>query len=445
MTVAPPETRNRILAPRSWELWSLPKDLVRYLLLAEMVAVIWTVAAVLTETVSRTDLLRFGMLAALFAAFQLISPRIERMRIRMADSHRVDMTSVWTFAGVIALPPGLSALLALLIAIAMTVLRLRAGIHPYRQVFTAATVLLSCLAGSAVLELTAPHLAGMSGSASEAVIVLLSMVVYTAVNTTMIAGAIFLAARPLPVRALFGTAEENGLEVATLCLGGMTALTVMYTPWLTILSIVPMVVLQRGALIKQLEVAATTDPKTGLLNAVAWRQIAQKELARAARDRHTVAVMIIDMDRFKEVNDTHGHLVGDAVLVAVAERLTAELRQYDSIGRFGGEEFVAILPEVDLATARAVSDRILTQVRELEVFSPDAPTVPLGGFSASIGLALYPDNGGDVESLLHVADSALYAAKSGGRDRVESVRHPLTEPGLSDAAAQSAQARRSSL
>ncbi len=422
MTVAPPpETRGRRLAPRSWELWSLPKDLARYLLLAELGAVLWTVAALLTESITRSDLIRFGVLAALFAAFQQISPRIERMRIRMADSHQIDMTSVWTFAGVIALPSGLSALLALLISVAMTVLRLRAGIHPYRQMFTAATVMLACLTGSAIVNLSSTHLGHLSGSAGAASIVLLSLVAYTAVNTTMIAGAIFLAARPLPVRALFGTAEENGLEVATLCLGGMTGLTLVFTPWLAFLSIVPLVVLQRGALIKQLEVAATTDPKTGLLNAVAWRQIAQKEIARAARDRHTVAVMIIDMDRFKAVNDTHGHLVGDAVLVAVAERLTAELRQYDSIGRFGGEEFVAILPEVDMATARAVSDRILARVRELEVFSPDAPAVPLGGFSASIGVALYPNNGADVESLLHVADSALYSAKSAGRDRVEVV------------------------
>jgi diguanylate cyclase (GGDEF)-like protein len=421
MTVGLPEPGRRRWAPRSWELWSLPKDLVRYLLLAELVAAGWMTAAVVTETVTRAEVIRFGVLAGLFAAFQLISPQIERMRIRMADSHRVDMTSVWTFAGVIALPTGLSALLAVLISIAMTVLRLRAGIRPFRQIFNAATIVLPCLAGSAVLQLTAPHLTHMSGSASEAIVVLLSMVVYTAVNTTIVAGAIFLAARPLPVRALFGTAEENGLEIATLCLGGMSALTVMYTPWLTVLSIVPMVVLQRDTLIKQLEVAASTDPKTGLLNAVAWRHLAQKELARAARDRHTVAVMIIDMDRFKEVNDTHGHLVGDAVLVAVAELLTAELRQYDSIGRFGGEEFVAILPEVDLATARSVSGRVLARVRELEVYSPDAPTVPLGGFSASIGLALYPNHGGDVESLLHVADSALYAAKSAGRDRVESV------------------------
>jgi hypothetical protein len=156
MTMPLPETRGRRLAPRSWELWSLPKDLARYLLLAEVAAAGWTVASVMTETVTRTDLIRFGVLAALFATFQLISPRIERMRIRMADSHRVDMTSVWTFAGVIALPSGLSALLALLIAAAMTVLRLRAGIHPYRQMFTAATVVLSCLTGSTVLSFWQP-------------------------------------------------------------------------------------------------------------------------------------------------------------------------------------------------------------------------------------------------------------------------------------------------
>jgi len=422
MTVArPPEANGRKWAPRSWELWSLPKDLIRYLIFAEVGAGLWMVAALLSETVTRSDLIRFGVLAVLLATFQQISPRIERMRIRMADSHRIDMTSVWTFAGVIALPAGLAAVMALLVCAFMAVLRLRAGIHPYRQMFSAATVVLSCLTGSAIVHLSSGPLDHLSGGAGAAGMVLLAMVVYTAVNTSMIAGAIFLAARPLPVRALFGTAEENALEVATLCLGGMTGLTVVYTPWLTVLSIIPLVVLQRGALIKQLEVAATTDPKTGLLNAVAWRQLAQKEIARAARDRHTVALMIIDMDRFKEVNDTHGHLVGDAVLVAVAERLTAELRQYDSIGRFGGEEFVAVLPEVDLETARGISQRILARIRELEVFSPDEPTVPLGGFSASIGLALYPDVGGDVEGLLHVADSALYAAKSAGRDRVESI------------------------
>ncbi len=417
----PPRTKARRWALGSWELWSLPKDLIRYLIFAEFAAVLWAVAALLTEQVSRAELVRFAVLTALIIAFQQISPRIERMRIRLADSHSIDMTSVWTFAGVIALPAGLAAVLAVFGAVSMSMVRLRAGVHVYRQMFTAATVILACLTGSTIVGLSDGPLGHLSGGASAAGVVLLALVLYTVVNTSMIAGAIFLSARPLPVRALFGTAEENGLEVATLCLGGMTGLTVVYTPWLTVLSVVPLMALQRGALIKQLEVAATTDLKTGLLNAVAWRQVAQKEVARAARDRHTVAVMIIDMDRFKEVNDTYGHLVGDAVLISVAERLTTELRQYDSIGRFGGEEFVAILPEVDLLTARAISGRILTSIRELEVFSPAAPTVPVGGFSASIGLALYPTNGADIEGLMHVADSALYRAKSAGRDRVECI------------------------
>ncbi len=422
MPVAPPP-RSRAWRSwlRSWELRSLPRDLAKYLVLVELIASSWVVAAVATESVVASDLIRFGVLAGLFGLFQLIAPRIERMRIRMTDSHLIDMTSVWTFAGVMALPTGLSAVLGLFIAVTMTVLRLRAGVHPYRQLFNAATVMLSCLTGSTIVHLAWPHFTHLSGGAGDAAIVLLSMVVYTAVNTSMIAGAIYLAARPLPVRALFGTAEENALEIATLCLGGLTALAVLYKPWLTFLSIVPMVALQRGALIKQLEVAATTDAKTGLLNAVAWRQIAQKELARAERDRHPAALMIVDMDKFKAVNDTYGHLVGDAVLIAVAECLTSELREYDSVGRFGGEEFVAILPELDMAGARTVSDRVLAKVRTLEVFSPDAPLVPLRGFSASIGVALYPDNGADLESLLHAADSALYAAKGAGRDRVEFV------------------------
>src|SRR3954469_25583799 len=205
----PPGARRRRWAPGSWELWSLPKDLVSYLLLAELGAALWTFAALLTDTVSRPELIRFAVLAALFAAFQQISPRIERMRIRLTDSHQIDMTSVWTFAGVVALPAGLAALLAVLISVSMAALRLRAGLHPYRQMFTAATVVLSCLTGSAIVHLSSGPLGHLPGGAQAAGIVLLTMVIYTAVNTSMIAGAIFLAARPLPVRALFGTAEEN--------------------------------------------------------------------------------------------------------------------------------------------------------------------------------------------------------------------------------------------
>ena len=410
--------------PRRFDLASLPRDLAGYLVGAEVVATVWTVYALLGETVHRADLVRFGVFAVLFAAFQLISPRIERMRMRLADSHEIDMTSVWTFAGVIALPTGLSALLALIIGLAMARLRSKAGSRPHRQVFSLAAVLLSCLTASSVLHDVADHSslpASVPAGAWQALTVVLCIVLYTTVNTAMVAGAIFLSARPRKVRDLLGTSDDNALELATLCLGGLTALAVAHEPWLTFLVIVPMTVLQRGALVKQLEVAATTDPKTGLLNAVAWRQLAQKELARAERDHTSAAVLIVDMDNFKLVNDNYGHLVGDRVLVAVAQCLTAELREYDSLGRFGGEEFVAVLPDVDAPTARAITDRILQRVRTMEIQPTEGMTEALTGLSASIGVALYPTNGLEVEGLLHVADSALYTAKNAGRDRVEFV------------------------
>ena len=414
-----PERRRRLRfvggAGESWQ--SLPRSLIAYLLGIEFLAVGLALQSVSTMSLAVSDLLRGLTFIVLFGFFQRISIRIERLRIRVADSHQIDMTSVWTFGGVVALPAGLAVLLAVFMALAMARFRWRNGQPPHRQVFNASTVVLACLAGSTVLHGAGP-IPHVSGGATEALAVAIAIAIYTAVNTSLVAGAIHLAARLVPVRALFGTWEENALELATLCLGGMTAVVALHVPWLTALAVVPMVVLQRGALIKPLEVAATTDRKTGLLNAVTWRQVVQKELARAERDRGWATMLIIDMDNFKAVNDSHGHLVGDAVLRAAASCLTHQLREYDTIGRFGGEEFVALLPNVDAELAIGVTTRILHCIRKIEVPSPDEPARSLSGFSASIGVSLYPHDGNEVETLLHAADSALYRAKRSGRDRV---------------------------
>jgi diguanylate cyclase (GGDEF)-like protein len=226
-----------------------------------------------------------------------------------------------------------------------------------------------------------------------------------------------------PFRAVLGTKDENLVELATLCLGGLVALALVEQPFLAILAIAPMVTLQRGALMRTLETAATIDAKTGMLNAVAWEHLAEKELARGVRNRTSTAVLIIDIDRFKMVNDRYGHLVGDAVLRGVGKCLAGEVREYDTVARFGGEEFVAVLPSAGDVDALIVAERLRSRVADLRVSAivdsvdrvkPDEDD----WLAVSIGVSCSPVDGAELSDLLHAADGALYRAKAAGRNRV---------------------------
>jgi diguanylate cyclase (GGDEF)-like protein len=366
-----------------------------------------------------SDVSRLGILLALWVVFEEISNRIARLRVRLAAYGHVDMTSVWTFAGALVLPPALTVLLCVVVLGYAWIRHERhSGMRAYRQVFGAAVVIASCLTARLVLNLFA---AGMDGSAQAfraIVAVLVAMLVYAAVNFVVLFMAIYLAVRPVKLGDLLENRQDVTLEFATLCLGGLTALALAYQPLWSVLVVPPLFVLQRSVLTKQLEIAATTDAKTGLLNAAAWQHTAQRELARARREHESAALLIIDMDNFKLVNDTYGHIAGDVVLRAVADCLVRELRQYDAIGRFGGEEFVAILCGVDELVAVGISERIRQQIQLLHVAAPVEEQLPLTGLSASIGISCYPEHGTELEDLLHAADSALYAAKRAGRNRV---------------------------
>jgi diguanylate cyclase (GGDEF)-like protein len=405
---------------RTWPLWSAPSAM-RYAVLS-VDALTCVIAAYIVAVTNPTSSAvgRWLLLVGLALAFEEVSTRVQRLRVRLASYSHVDLTSVWTFAGVVVLPTGLAILLVIAICGYMWFRHERStGMRAYRQVYGAAAVILACLAGRAVLT-SGPHFFAQPPSpASAIVVVAAAMAAYQIVNLAVVLSAIYLAVRPVAFRSLLQTWNEVSLEIATLCLGGLAGLALLYQPWLTVLVLPPMVVLQRSTLTKELEVAATTDSKTGLLNAITWQQLAQREIARAEREDQSAALLIIDMDNFKLINDRHGHLVGDAVLRAVADCLRDELRGYDSVGRFGGEEFVALLSDSDALTAVAVSDRILARVRQLEVATRDENAEPVKGLSASIGIACYPQQGNEVEDLLHAADAALYTAKNAGRDRVE--------------------------
>ena len=160
----------------------------------------------------------------------------------------------------------------------------------------------------------------------------------------------------------------------------------------------------------ELERLSVTDALTGLYNRRHLMGTLANEVQRSRRLRRTFSVLLADVDHFKQYNDTHGHLGGDAALVKVAEILRKMTRGVDSVARYGGEEFVVMLIEAPIATAAAVGERIRARVAA-EEFSGGKMTV-------SVGAAEYPTHGDTPEELIASADAAMYEAKSGGRDRV---------------------------
>ena len=172
----------------------------------------------------------------------------------------------------------------------------------------------------------------------------------------------------------------------------------------------------------RLRVAAATDPLTGLPNRTGLFDRIALELARSRRSNRAVALAVLDLDRFKDFNDRFGHLAGDRLLIAMGERLSESVRATDLAVRFGGEEFVLLLPEISRDEAIRCCERIREAVGHMRVSGAE------GGTTVSIGLAVHEPGSGPTPSagaLLRVADAALYRAKAQGRDRVSVAEGPI--------------------
>ncbi|MFD2467148.1 GGDEF domain-containing protein [Amycolatopsis silviterrae] len=409
---------------KQWNLWTQRPGLIAYCLLIETAAVVTTAIAAGTAHVGGWDLLVFGILGGFGLLQAELGREVERLRL-MAGTPHINLTSVWSFAGVLVLPSvlvtGLVAILYLYLALRRPY-RLRRG-APFRVVFNAALVVVTCQATAAVLSQTAaPRLdaalhSGWAGSGSLA----LATVTYFVIAALITIPG--LSAPDRSLRTLFGGWGDNLLEVATLCLGILTALAVTTMVELALCVLPPLLVIHRAVLVKQLEIAATTDEKTGLFNTTGWHALATRELDRAERTADaSFGVLMVDLDRFKRINDQHGHLSGDAVLRAVATAITGAVRDYGSVGRFGGEEFVVLVPDARPAEVRVAAERVRVAVARLAVEVPAASgRKTIDGLSASIGIATYPDSGSGIDSLVHAADQALYRAKNTGRNKVVSI------------------------
>lgn len=172
-----------------------------------------------------------------------------------------------------------------------------------------------------------------------------------------------------------------------------------------------MVLMATDRLRRELEHLATHDSLTGALNRRALIEACALELARCRRNYRVMALLAMDLDHFKSINDTHGHQTGDRVLVDFAGRVGHVLRQPDRFGRFGGEEFVVLLPETSLAEARVVAERIRVEV--------ESGGKGLPACTVSIGVAVSGPDDLEVDAIVARADAAMYRAKDAGRNRVE--------------------------
>lgn len=161
---------------------------------------------------------------------------------------------------------------------------------------------------------------------------------------------------------------------------------------------------------------SNTDHLTGLFNRRYLMEALDKEVQRSARKGGTLSLIIVDIDHFKKVNDTYGHLQGDVVLQKVALNLQKELRSYDIAARYGGEEFIAVLPDAHIQEALYVAERIRVSVQECRFSGAHSPL----SLTVSLGLANFPaQNCTSVDDFIKLADDALYRAKANGRNRVE--------------------------
>lgn len=195
-----------------------------------------------------------------------------------------------------------------------------------------------------------------------------------------------------------------GSEAATICV-----------LLLIVISSFSMVALGKEVSEVALKQAATRDGLTGVLNRWGFTRLAEAEIGGAAGRGEPCSLLLLDLDHFKRINDTHGHAIGDEVLASVAGAVTRCLAPRDLFCRYGGEEFAALLPGASPEVAGAVAERVLRAVRDVTVWTPAGPLRP----TTSIGIAAANVESMDLGALMRVADIALYRAKRGGRNRAE--------------------------
>ncbi|EHR62691.1 diguanylate cyclase (GGDEF) domain-containing protein [Saccharomonospora cyanea NA-134] len=407
--------------PRNWALWTRPRRFVVFLLAMEALSVAgFTVAFANAPMPDGSDWLEFAILALGATTHVQFTHRQEERRRNRTKTVLIDLTAVWVFPATLVLPATLAVLLVVLIRLQRWFIARR----PTHN-FVYSSIAHGLAAALANLSYTAMspqdwNTLTATGSLREFGLVLVTAAVYEAVQIVYVGGILALGSPTPTVRTVLGSKADNLLEAITTGLGAVTAVLVVIMPPAVAIMAVVTVVFNRLAEIDQLQDAVVTDPKTGLLNMRGWTESADRALNRVRRAGSTLSVLMVDLDHFKWVNDTYGHPAGDDVLAAVASALSSVTRPADVVGRFGGEEFLLLLPDADTSAAELAAERIRTTIAGLRIPTTDkrGAQATISGRTASIGVAVFPRHADDLDGLLQAADTAVYEAKEAGRNRV---------------------------
>lgn len=410
---APPGAGVRSRRYRAWAIRAEPRPLAVYVTAVVVVACAGAVVYAMRTPLRPYDLAIFGVLALCGSVC------VEGTR-RLGEPQLVarDLVFAWGLPVALLLPPLYAFLFPIPVAIVTQLRVKRSPLH--RRVFSTAVRGIACAAASIVFHLGVSQVSGAAEAAWFAdtgrvlPIALGTAFLCIGLNEVLVAVVVRLSATDASWREVIWEPEAIKIDLVELCVGLLVVVAAALSLPLVVLALPPVLLLQRSLVHAQLRAAARTDAKTGLLNVGTWRFEAEREVARVARTKSPVAVLLVDIDHFKHVNDEYGHLLGDDILVKVAELLGSQLRGYDLVGRFGGEEFVVLLPEADAVEARRVAERLRSHATAIAIPVDDHDVT----VTVSIGVALLRAHGEDLDELIAAADVALYHAKATGRNRV---------------------------
>ena len=409
---------------RDWPIWTESKPLIALLLAVACGYVGWVAYYAVRFHFHLHNIALFAALLACVAFSVEMSRRASE-----PDGVVKDVYAVWELPMVFLLP-GLYALIVPAIRLTLSQWRVR-KVPVYRRVYTAASIGIGygCarfIYMSMLPAGTHPRAYLWSHTTMWLTAAAAGAIAQWAINQALIGSAFKLANPHARIRdELFGRESVHN-DATELCAALLVAVGMTISAFTLIIALPLTTLLQRSFRHARLLSESREDSKTGLLNAATWEREAVAEVGRAVRTSSPLAVALLDLDRFKQINDTHGHLIGDEVLRHVADSMTGLLREYDLAGRFGGEEFVMLLPQTRAPDAFKIADRVRAHIARQPILTTGGEPVPV---TVSIGVAaLDAGSSRELTELLAAADAALYRAKASGRNQVQMIS---TSRGLS--------------